>query len=261
MPMQSRRLKIGFALAAVALVCGLAAQPSLAEDAAPGAHGDGHASPPSGESGSARPPGGADAGAGETRRDGHTLHDDGKNREGVSPGGNETVRDVQPATPGGKDAGAIDTSLVPSRRLDRRLNNIGEAKTTIESATENLHRRMLSVSPTPDRPIRNAIGVPVPAHQGVERNDGVHPGALAVPHASSGGATTAPGGVGSHFTGTEATVDHRAANPNPVVAPAMMNRGAISGTGLAHRNAGSSQIGGPKASVAGINGTTIRPKR
>jgi hypothetical protein len=262
MLMQTLRSNIGLALAAVVLVCGLAARPGLAEEAASTAHGDGQASSPSGESSGTRAPAGADGGggAGGTRLDGHAPHgDDGKSRDGVSPGSNETVKDVQPPTPAGKDAGAIDTSIAPSRRLDHKPGKTGEGKTTIQPAPQNLRRRTLSASPTPNRPIRNAIGVPVPARQSVERYDSTHPGAPAVPRASPGG-TAVPGSVGSRFTRTEGAIAHRTPNQNPIVTPVAPNRGAISGTGLIRRNVGPSQIGGPKASVAGVNGTTIRPK-
>jgi hypothetical protein len=262
MPMQARRLKIGFGLLAMVLVCGLAAWPASAEDAASGAHGDGHASTPSGESSGARAPMGTDAGAGGTARDAHAPRgDDGKIHDGAPPGSNETAKDASPSGLGAKDSAAVDVNIAPSRRLDRKSNKIGQDKGTNESVTtRNLHPRLLSAPRPPSPPLRNAIGIPVPPHQSVERHDNLHPGVFAVPHGSPGGVTAAPGSVGSHVVRAEAAVNHRAPGPNPTVAPAMANRGGVSGTGLAHRNVGPSQIGGPKASVAGINGTTIRPK-
>jgi hypothetical protein len=48
---------------------------------------------------------------------------------------------------------------------------------------------------------------------------------------------------------------------NPAITPPVANRGAINGTGVTqHRNVGPPRIGGPTASAAGINGTTIRAK-
>jgi hypothetical protein len=260
--MQHRRLKIGFHILAIVLLGTLATRPGFAEDAAYGAHGDSKADAPSGEASGSRSPSGVDAGGGAARHDAHAPHgDDGRNREGGPPAGNETVKDVNPSAPVGKDAGAIDTNIAPSRRLDKKLNKIGEGRTTIDSiATRNLHRRMLSAPQSPSHPVRNAIGVPVPAHQGMDRRDSLHPGSLAAPHISPGGTTVVPGSVGSRFTKTEAGVDRHVPNANPIVSSPGPNRGAISGTGLTHHSSGPSQIGGPKASVAGINGTTIRPK-
>jgi hypothetical protein len=261
MLMQRRRLKIGFHILAIVLLGTLATRPGFAEDAAAGAHGDGKAGPPSGEASGSRSPSGGDAGGGAARPDAHAPRgDDGKNRESAPPAGNETVKDINPSAPGGKDAGAIDTNIAPSRRLDKKPNKIGEGTRTIDSmTTRNPHRRMLSVPQPPSHAVRNAIGVPVPAHPGTDRRDSLHPGPLAAPHSSPGGTTVLPGNLGGRFTKTESSgVDHHVPNANPIVtAP---NRGAISGTGLTHHSLGPSQIGGPKASVAGINGTTIRPK-
>jgi hypothetical protein len=262
MPMQHRRLKIGFHILAIVLLGTLATRPGFAENAASGAHGDSKADALSGEASGSRSPSGGDAGGGATRPDVHAPHgDDGKNREGAPPAGNEAVKDVNSSAPVGKDAGAIDTNIAPSRRLDKKPNKIGEGRTTIDSiATRNLHRRMLSAPQSPSHPVRNSIGVPVPASQGVDRHDSLHPGSLAAPHISPGGTTVIPGSVGSRFTKTESGVGHHVPNTNPIVLSPVPNRGAISGTGLTHHNSGPSQIGGPRASVAGINGTTIRPK-
>jgi hypothetical protein len=145
MLMQHLRLKIGFHILAIVLLGTLATRPGGAEEAAAGAHGDGKADARSGEASGSRSPSGGDAGGGAARPDAHAPRgDDGKNHESAPPAGNETVKDINPSAPGGKDAGAIDTNIAPSRRLDKKPNKIGEGTRTIDSmTTRNPHRRML----------------------------------------------------------------------------------------------------------------------
>jgi hypothetical protein len=92
----------------------------------------------------------------------------------------------------------------------------------------------------------------------VERGDAKRLDAIGVPRAATV-VTSEPltGGfarAGVHFEQTK--------NDNPDVSSTAVNRGTINGTGLTHRNiaAISSRLGGPTTAVAGINGTSIRPK-
>jgi hypothetical protein len=254
-----RTLKFGCRLAAVVLLGALIMRPGFAEDAGSGAHGGGKAST-SGESNAARAPSGEDAGGGAPKPDAHAPGgEDGKTHDGP-PASNETVKDANPSVPGGTEMGAIDTSIAPPRRLDKK-SKIGEGKAAIESlAMRNLHRRMLS-APRPSHPaVRNAIGVPMPQHKAAERHDSVHPNALAIPHNTPAATAVVPGAAGSRLTKIEGA-DRHVPNPNPVITPPAARSGAITGTALTHHNSGPSQIGGPKAAMTGINGTTIRPKQ
>jgi hypothetical protein len=255
-----RTLKIGCGLATIVLLGAVMMRPGFAEDAGSGAHGDGKAST-SGESNAARGPSGENAGAGAAKPDAHAPRgEEGKAHDGP-PAGNDTMKDANPSAPGGTEMGAIDTSIAPSRRLDKK-SKIGEGKSAIESlATRNLHRRMLSVPRPPHPAVRNAIGVPIPQHSDLGRHDSVHPNSLAVPHSTPAGTAVVPGAPGSRLTKIEGGADRRVPNPNPVITPPAARSGAITGTGLTHHNSGPSQIGGPKAATAGINGTTIRPKQ
>ena len=254
-----RTLKIGYGLAAIVLLGALMMRPGFAEDAGSATHGHGKAST-SGEPNAARAPSGEDAAGGVTKPEAHAPRG-----EEASPGGppasNETVKDANPPVPGGTEIGAIDTTIAPSRRLDKK-SKIGEGKSAIESlATRNLHRRMLSVPRPPHPAVRNAIGVPIPQHSDIGRHDSVHPNSLTVPHNTPAGTAVVPGAAGSRFTKVEGGADRHVPNPNPVITPPAAKSGAITGTGLTHHNSGPSQIGGPKAATAGINGTTIRPKQ
>jgi hypothetical protein len=93
------------------------------------------------------------------------------------------------------------------------------------------------------------------SHRGtVGPRDGSHPNSLrASPSLVS---PAVPNTATSRLIGTSTAVPR--STPNFVTLGA--GRGAISGTGLAPRHQGPSQIGRPKA-FAGINGTTIKPVR
>jgi hypothetical protein len=251
-------LKFGCRLAALVLLGALMMRPGIAEDAGSGARGDGKGST-SGESNAARAPSGEGAGGGAGKPEAHAPPgNDGNVRDGP-PAGNDAVKDANPSVPGGKEMGAIDTSIAPPRHLDKK-SKIGTGKSAIgQATTRNLHHRMLSVPRPPHPVVRNALGVPMLQHKDVERRDRVHPNSLGVPHNTPAGTAVVPGAAGSRLTKVEGSGDQRV--PNPVITPPAARSGAITGTGLNHRNFGPAQIGGPKAATAGINGTTIRPKQ
>jgi hypothetical protein len=253
-------LKSACHLVALVLLGALTLRPGIAEDTGPDAHGDGKAST-SGGSNAARAASGEDARGGAAKPDAHAPRtDDGNARDGL-PASNDRVKDANPLVPGGDEMGAIDASIAPSRRLDKK-SKIGEDKPAIGQATTgNLHRRLLSVPRSPHPAVRNAIVVPIPQHKDAERHDSVYPNSLAIPHNTPAGTTVVPRTTGSRLTTVEGNGDHHALNPNPAITPPAAKSGAITGTGLTHHNSGPAQIGGPKAAAAGINGTTIRPKQ
>jgi hypothetical protein len=151
----------------------------------------------------------------------------------------------------------IDTRItVQPRRLAKSVNpNTGHAPAELPFARKPYHPRTLSALPrAPYPPIRNAIGLPISPRGTVGPRDGSHPNSL---RAAPSLVSPAVPNIGtSRLTGTGAAVPR--STPNFVTLGA--GRGAISGTGLAPRHQGPSQIGRPKA-VAGINGTTIKPAR
>jgi hypothetical protein len=149
----------------------------------------------------------------------------------------------------------IDTRItVQPRRLGKSVYpNSGHAHPAeLPFARNPYHPRTLSALPlAPYSPIRNAIGLPISPRGTVGPRAGSHPNSLrAFPSVVS---PTVPNSATGRLVGTGA-----AATPN-FISPGA-SRGAISGTGLAPRHQGPSQIGRPKA-VAGINGTTIKPVR
>ena len=162
--------------------------------------------------------------------------------------------------PGGKTPDGIDTRIaVQPRRAGDKPGKDTKAK--IESpALGNLHRRTFPATRPSNQTVRNAVGVPVPRHDGGERYDGVHPGYVAVPHAPAVATTGITGSPSASPTKPEMRTDRPAAIAKPIVGSSAANRGPINGTGLVHRGSGPSGIGGPATAVGGISGTTIQPK-
>jgi hypothetical protein len=274
-------LKIGLA---ILLIGSLAVRPGFAKGARGGQHADdGKAAARPAETGAGQAPSAEDKGGGAAKAD-TTLH---------APARNDTDRRSGPASPepdaSNKDAprgkpGDIDTRItVQPRRLGKSAKpNNGHAKTIESPIARNLyHRRTLSsvprapnppvrnaiglpvsprgnVGPRGGMPVRNAIGLPVSPRGDVGPRDGMHPNSLAVP--PSAVPAVVPGSATGRLTGVGGGLDRRVPNAYPSITSPAAGRGAINGTGLAHRNLGPPQIGGPKTSVAGLNGTMIKPK-
>jgi hypothetical protein len=148
----------------------------------------------------------------------------------------------------------IDTRItVQPRRLGKSVYPNTGPPAELPFARKPYHPRTLSALPrTPYPPIRNAIGLPISPRGTVGPHDGSHPNSL---RASPSLVSPA---VPNTATGRLVRAAVPRSTPNFVTLGA--GRGAISGTGLAPRHQGPSQIGRPKA-VAGINGTTIKPVR
>jgi hypothetical protein len=256
-------LRTGLYLLALVLIGTLAVRTVFAGEAASRGHGDGSGSaargdgkgspPPAGESGD-RPSSGGHSGEGAAKGDAQpSSSDDHKGQKSGASDRGETPKDTGPSAPPAKDSISAEPSFEPSRRLDKSKSKIGGDNA---AARPNFSRR-LSPRPQPQPPnsVRNAIGVTLPAHENVERRDSAHPSST-ITHPPVA-APVAPGNVTGRLGKTEG-----ASHPisNPVVTPPAANRGAINGTGLTRHNVGPPRIGGPTASVAGVNGTTIRPK-
>jgi hypothetical protein len=176
--------------------------------------------------------------------------------ENQGPAKTDTAHTTVPRS--GDRPSDIDTRItVQPRRLGKSANpNTGHAHPAeLPFARSLYHPRILSALPrAPYQPIRNAIGLPIPPRGTVGSRDGSHPNSL---HASPSVVSPAvPNNATGRLVGTGSAVPR--STPN-FVTPAA-GRGTISGTGLAPRHQGPSQIGRPKA-VAGINGTTIKPVR
>lgn len=165
----------------------------------------------------------------------------------------------------GEKADGIDTLITEqSRRLGGRRDNVGGVKTKVKSlAPGNLRLRRLSAGGASNRVVRNAIGVPVARHEGLEQRNGQRHDLPTVVRVPAAGAT----GVAGSGTASPAMADGRVdrptilrANASPIVGPVAPKRGTINGTSLNRPGFSPSGVGGPAKVVTGISGTAIRPK-
>jgi hypothetical protein len=112
--------------------------------------------------------------------------------------------------------------------------------------------------------VRNAIGLPVGHAEGLVRGDGVRHEAPALAQGRAAGALgIAAGGSGSlaKLQGSLGGMRIVYPSPSPTAAKVMPNPANLGGNIVVRRGAGASGVvGGPAKTVAGINGTAIRPK-
>ena len=163
------------------------------------------------------------------------------------------------AAGGGKDADAIDTRVtVQPRRLGKR-DELREGDTKPRPFARHIFRPRRSAHESPGGVTRDAIGLPVARHDGMEQGSGQRRDLPVLGHDP----VAAPTGIGaksSDFARPGGAFGHRPSNANQIVRPVVVNRGTINGTNFVRPGIGSSSVGGPAKSVAGISGTTIRPK-
>jgi hypothetical protein len=108
---------------------------------------------------------------------------------------------------------------------------------------------------------RNAIGLPITQHEGIQERSGEPHGVPAqIPAREPPG--IAESGIGN-LTKTDGGIERPTiARPSasPIVSAPVVQRGAISGASLIRPSSAPSGLGGKARVVAGINGTNIRPK-
>lgn len=257
-------LRIGSCLLAIVLLGASAMQTSFAEEARSGAH-DSNGSYLSTEG--SRPPSGEDVDRSATKFENHAAPESG---DASKSDGNAAAKQQSSTIPQGglnpvgKEFEGIDTRItMQSRRPGGRQDKVRDVKPQVRLlASSKLHQRKLAFPRTSDRALRNAIGLPVAGHGSVQLHDGEHhdfpalvqrpaAGAVGIAGSATGGLAKAEGGL------DRPTILHPGASL--IVGPAL-NRGTINGTSLVRPGVGLPGVGGPAKVVAGISGTTIRPK-
>ena len=162
------------------------------------------------------------------------------------------------AAGGGKDADGIDTRItVQPHRLSRR-DELREGDTKLRPFARPIFRPRRSESS--GHVTRDAIGLPVAHPGGIEQGRAERHDIPALVNNPG----TVPTGFGANTSGGIArpggAFAHPLSNANSNVRSSTLNRGTINGTNFARPGVGSSSVGGPAKPVAGISGTTIRPK-
>ncbi len=164
--------------------------------------------------------------------------------------------------PGGsKDADAIDTRITVHSERPGGRDAAKEGDRKVSPFARPIFRpRRLSKREGSGLVTRDAIGLPVIGHDGMERESGQRHDVPVIVHEPA----VAPTGLGTNASGvgarTGSSVGRPSSNTNLIVRPGVLNRGTINGTTFARPGVGSSSVGGPAKPVAGISGTTIRPK-
>ncbi len=103
--------------------------------------------------------------------------------------------------------------------------------------------------------VRNAIGQSI-TEQGPAVG-AMHSGAVMQRPAAVSGGNAAP----ANFARASGEPDSARQSPHTIATASIVNRGKIDGTGLVRPAVAPSSLGGPAKAAAGINGTTLRPKR
>jgi hypothetical protein len=250
-------LKIAVHLLAIALIGIWTMQAGLAEEAA---HDGGGSALPTSPDGS-RPPAPEDAAGGAKldhqrapgdKDDSKTVTGEGGQR------GNAAGRDVKPAPSIGKDSDAIDTRItVQPRRLGKR-DELREGDTKPRPFARHIFRPRRSESS--GHVTHDAIGVPVAHPGGIEQGRAERHDMPALVNNPGAVPTGFGANASSDFARPGGAFGHTPANANRIVRPVVPNLGTVNGTNFVRPGVGSSSIGGPAKPVAGISGTTIRPK-
>ena len=254
-------MRIVVHLLAIALIGTWMTQASLAAEPAGDSGGSAVSAKPNGT----RPTRGDDAAAAGAKLYNHLAPDPtGDSKPGTGESGQKGTavgQDVKPSTIGGKDSDAIDTRItVQPRRLGGR-SAVREGETRRRPLAPRMFQPRRWSAPEGSRQVtRDAIGLPVAHHDGIEQGNGQRHDLPALVH-DPAAATT---GFGANASGGLARTGGPFGHPlnaNPIVRPSGLNPGTINGTNLARRGSGPSSIGGPTKPIAGISGTTIRPKQ
>jgi hypothetical protein len=182
-------------------------------------------------------------------------------RSGDDASGTVSTRDGQSTPRAGGEVDGIDTriTVLPRRPGDGR-DKAGDVKVVKPVAPRNLLARRTPAPGASEPAVRNAIGVSVVRHEGLGQpvtGRGAPSTIARNPAVGANGIVESPA---SHFANAERRVDRAPQTANPIVKSIAPNHGGIDGTGLTRRGSVPSGIGGPATFVAGINGTSIRPK-
>jgi hypothetical protein len=166
------------------------------------------------------------------------------------------------------DANAAAAPSHPDLTADRpRMPNVN-AKIGVKSGTPGIYQVRRGPVPAPSVP-RNAIGVALAPQKSVTASSGenLRPATAPPVTAGIGDQTNSTGHLGEPDIGLKVSRPVATASipsvsvPSPTIqSPSIQSRGKIDGSSLIRASVAPSGLGGPAKTVAGINGTTLRPK-
>jgi hypothetical protein len=126
-------------------------------------------------------------------------------------------------------------------------------------APRNLLGRRVPSPSASERVAPNAIGVPVPQPGGVQRFNSRPNGVGPAGHAPAADGGSSAVGLGKN-DGRTGSLQRLQLPVIPIAKPTVTNRSEINGTTVNRLRSAPSGIGGPAKAVAGIGGTTVRPR-
>jgi hypothetical protein len=167
-----------------------------------------------------------------------------------------------------KDSSDADVAVAPSHP-DLTMSKPSVPNANAKSGKPGTSQIRQRPAPAPSAS-RNSIGVILAPRKSITASSGESRG---LPSPASGAPATGhhddisgqPGQPDTGFRGprpaTTASIPS-AGSPGPAVrSPSIQNRSKIDGSDLIRSSAAPSGLGGPAGVIAGINGTTLRPKR
>jgi hypothetical protein len=161
-----------------------------------------------------------------------------------------TGKDAGSPAAKGDEANGVDTRVTVLPRHPR--DKMSDVKAVTTATPRNLLERRPRAPAAVETVHRNAIGMTVIRHEGPNQHLGAHNDVQ--------GVTRPPVPDAGHFANTERLGDRTTSNASTIAKSIAPNRGMINGTRQARPGSSLSAIGGPAGTVAGISGTTIRPK-
>jgi hypothetical protein len=161
-----------------------------------------------------------------------------------------------------EEPGSSTHLVVQSHHFGGTRGRMRDAKTTSKFGLPGrLQARRLPAPGASGLIARNAIGLPVTRHEGIQERSGEpHVVPAQIPARDPPG--IAESGIGNLAKTNGGIERPTIARPSasPIVSVPVVQRGAISGVSLIRPSSAPSGLGGKARVVAGINGTNIRPK-
>jgi hypothetical protein len=258
--MESRLRTHGFAFAAV--VCAaLAVAPAIAQENVEKAGGSGAIAGGTDLKGSDTSPAGDGAIAARGRQESELGVDaTRKGTPGTAPGGKGATLDH------GINLIAPDDGYAGLRRRAMRKTLIANAvkKPAALLAGTGTTQQLIRRGPDGGM-VRNAVGMVVPAGDGVGGPGSIHHGPGFMAHAGTDASGSRAGPTGTSTIGSGAgTGGLGGENHHPTILPGTaagpVHTAVVSGTAMGHIVSGPAVVGGPAKGRTGINGTSLRPK-
>jgi hypothetical protein len=206
------------------------------------------------------------AGGGTGDRAEHDRHSNDKGDQGNPVTGDEPGGG--PPAAGAVNENDIDTSISvqPPRRLGGKHENQEKLFLGQSNARSVVHGHLSARHPAWRGPAAggigpNAIGMIVAHPDGLTMRSGGRRNFSAYLHGAAHAGMDTVGSATDHSAQIEIHPVRPTANANALIKPPSATHRAVNGSTFAHVGFGPAHIGGPSGVIAGIDGSTIKPRR